>query len=77
MGKPLVNMLIDRGATVTCCNSHTDYGYEMQITNNDADVIVSAIGKQNSLIGQILVRIVRLSLMLESTEMMPGNCVEM
>ena len=45
VGKPLVNMLIDRGATVTCCNSHTDYGYEMQITNNDADVIVSAIGK--------------------------------
>lgn len=45
VGKPLVNMLIDRGATVTCCNSHTDYGYEMQIINNDADVIVSAIGK--------------------------------
>ena len=45
VGKPLVNMLIDRGATVTCCNSHTDYGYEMQISNNDADVIVSAIGK--------------------------------
>lgn len=45
VGKPLVNMLIDRGATVTCCNSHTDYGYETQITNNDADVIVSAIGK--------------------------------
>ena len=45
VGKPLVNMLIDRGATVTCCNSHTDYGYKMQITNNDADVIVSAIGK--------------------------------
>ena len=45
VGKPLVNMLIDRGATVTCCNSRTDYGYETQITNNDADVIVSAIGK--------------------------------
>lgn len=45
VGKPLVNMLIDRGATVTCCNSHTDYGYETQITNNNADVIVSAIGK--------------------------------
>lgn len=45
VGKPLVNMLIDCGATVTCCNSHTDYGYETQITNNDADVIVSAIGK--------------------------------
>lgn len=45
VGKPLVNMFIDRGATVTCCNSHTDYGYETQITNNDADVIVSAIGK--------------------------------
>lgn len=45
VGKPLVNMLIDRGATVTYCNSHTDYGYETQITNNDADVIVSAIGK--------------------------------
>ena len=42
VGKPLVNMLIDKGATVTCCNSKTrtlpDY-------TRYADLIISAIGK--------------------------------
>lgn len=42
VGKPLVNMLIDKGATVTCCNSKTlclghFTGY--------ADLIISAVGK--------------------------------
>lgn len=44
VGKPLVNMLIDRGATVTCCNSHTSDGYEFEMTNK-ADLVISAIGK--------------------------------
>ena len=42
VGKPLVNMLIDEGATVTCCNSHTTFAWEM---TKDADVVISAIGK--------------------------------
>lgn len=41
VGKPLVNMLIDRGATVTCCNSKTgDLNHYMWY----ADLVVSAIG---------------------------------
>lgn len=42
VGKPLTNMLIDRGATVTCCNSHTNN------TGNYteyADLVISAVGK--------------------------------
>lgn len=44
VGKPLVNMLIDRGATVTCCNSHTDLLLESELSNK-ADIVISAIGK--------------------------------
>lgn len=44
VGKPLVNMLIDRGATVTCCNSHTNiFTIEEHIQNSS--LIISAIGK--------------------------------
>ena len=42
VGKPLVNMLIDKGATVTCCNSKTLY---LEYFTQNADLIVSAIGK--------------------------------
>ena len=42
VGKPLVNMLIDKGATVTCCNSKTVF-IEQYLHN--ADLVVSAIGK--------------------------------
>lgn len=42
VGKPLVNMMIDAGATVTCCNSKTkDLKYYTRNTN----IVVSAIGK--------------------------------
>lgn len=44
VGKPLVNMLIDRGTTVTCCNSHTDLFLESELLNK-ADIVISAIGK--------------------------------
>lgn len=44
VGKPLVNLLIDRGATVTCCNSKTN-----QVTLywhlQNADMVISAIGQ--------------------------------
>lgn len=42
VGKPLINMLIDRGATVTCCNSKTLY---LDHFTQFADLIISAIGK--------------------------------
>lgn len=42
VGKPLVNLLIDAGATVICCNSHTK---ELAYYTQEADIVVSAIGK--------------------------------
>ena len=44
VGKPLVNMLIDEGATVTCCNSHTSLFAKLRLLKN-ADAVFSAIGK--------------------------------
>lgn len=41
VGKPLVNMLIDEGATVSCCNSSSDVPLYTQC----ADIVLSAIGK--------------------------------
>lgn len=42
VGKPLVNMLIDKGATVTCCNSKTSC---LMAHTSWADLVISAIGK--------------------------------
>lgn len=41
VGKPLVNMLIDEGATVTCCNSKTE---DLWLHTKRAELIISAIG---------------------------------
>ena len=42
VGKPLVNMLIEKGATVTSCNSMTK---DLKVYTGNADLIISAIGK--------------------------------
>lgn len=42
VGKPLVNLLIDRGATVTCCNSKTK---DLRQHTCNANVVISAVGK--------------------------------
>lgn len=42
VGKPLVNMLIDEGATVTCCNSHTK---NITTATYYSNIVISAIGK--------------------------------
>lgn len=42
VGKPLVNMMIDAGATVTCCNSKTK---DLKYYTRNANIVVSAIGK--------------------------------
>ena len=42
VGKPLVNLLIEEGATVTCCNSKTK---SLSRFIYNSDLVVSAIGK--------------------------------
>lgn len=42
VGKPMVNMLIDKGATVTCCNSRTSC---LEKYTLNSDLVISAIGK--------------------------------
>ena len=42
VGKPLVNMMINAGATVTCCNSKTKH---REYFTETADIVISAIGK--------------------------------
>lgn len=42
VGKPLVNMFIEKGSTVTCCNSKTE---NIKYYTRNADIVVSAIGK--------------------------------
>lgn len=42
VGKPLTNMLIEKGATVTCCNSKTAH---LCHYTQYADIVVSAVGK--------------------------------
>jgi len=47
VGKPLFNMLISKNATVTICNSYSDYSY----FTRKADIIISAIGKSKFIKG--------------------------
>ena len=47
VGKPLANMLIDAGATVTVCNSHTPDWRKSSFCKN-SDIVVSAVGKINA-----------------------------
>lgn len=42
VGKPLVSMLIDRSATVTCCHSKTDM---LSSLTNKMDIVISAVGR--------------------------------
>ena len=42
VGKPLVNLLIDRGATVVSCNSKT---VDIRKYTKSADIVISAIGR--------------------------------
>ena len=43
VGKPMVQMLLKRNATVTCCHSYTK---EIQDKIKTADIVVSAVGKK-------------------------------
>ena len=44
VGKPLVNLLIEKGATVTCCNSKTKKDTLHKLLK-ESDIVISAIGK--------------------------------
>ena len=44
VGKPLVNLLINKGATVTCCNSKTSEG-KMIVDIQDCDILITAMDK--------------------------------
>lgn len=46
VGKPMVNLLIDRGCTVINCNSHTK---DLDKWLREASIIVTAVGKPNFL----------------------------
>lgn len=43
VGKPLINMLIDENATVTCCHSKSNY-LDVWKNTKECDVLISAIG---------------------------------
>lgn len=45
-GKPIAQMLINKGATVTVLNSHTQ-PLQKEIALNNADLVVSCVGKPN------------------------------
>ena len=42
VGKPLIGMLLNRNATVTSCNSHTE---NLQEITKTADILISAVGR--------------------------------
>ena len=44
VGKPLANMMIDAGATVTVCNSHTNLGMARAMCLR-SHIVISAVGK--------------------------------
>ena len=46
VGKPLANLMINAGATVTVCNSKTDKGYLAELISA-SDIFISAIGQAN------------------------------
>lgn len=48
VGKPLANLMIDAGATVTVCNSKT-HPIDREYAINTGDIVVSAVGKPNTI----------------------------
>lgn len=51
VGKPLVTMLINYGATVTVCNSHTK---DLKSITQSADIVVCAVGKPKFLTADMI-----------------------
>ena len=51
VGKPLINLMLNEGATVTICHSKT---VSLEKHTKDADVIVSAVGKKDLITGNMV-----------------------
>ena len=51
VGKPLATMLINYGATVTVCNSHTE---DLKSITQSADIVVCAVGKPKFLTADMI-----------------------
>lgn len=51
VGKPLATMLINYGATVTVCNSHTQ---DLKSITQNADIVVCAVGKSKFLTADMI-----------------------
>ena len=48
VGKPLANMMIDAGATVAVCNSHTRHTTRI-LLDRMSDIVITAVGKPNTI----------------------------
>lgn len=46
VGRPLINLLLDKGATVTSCNSKTKQNH-LNLFVSQSDIVISAVGKPN------------------------------
>lgn len=53
VGKPLAVMLINAGATVTVCNSHTN-PFDLANLTRAADIVICAVGKPNFLTADMI-----------------------
>ncbi len=51
VGKPLMQLFLERNATVTVCHSHTK---DLNYYTKNADIVVSAVGKPNFLTGNMI-----------------------
>lgn len=57
VGKPLINLLLDRGVTVTVCHSRTNQ-VDLQRAVYYSDIVVSAVGRPNMVTKQMVVNCV-------------------
>ncbi|MDC1312089.1 bifunctional methylenetetrahydrofolate dehydrogenase/methenyltetrahydrofolate cyclohydrolase FolD [Burkholderiales bacterium] len=51
VGKPMALMLLERGATVSICNSKTP---DLSVFTRQADIVVAAVGRVNMLNGEMI-----------------------
>lgn len=53
VGMPLIPLLLERGVTLTVCHSRTDK-FDLEDIVFDSDIIISAVGKQNTITAKML-----------------------
>ena len=57
VGKPLINLLLDRGVTVTVCHSRT-HRFDLQRAVYYSDIVISAVGQAGLVTKDMLVNVV-------------------